>query len=364
VRGDRLRRNLGRIREAAAPGARLLPMVKADAYGLGMRSVVEALRPEDPWGFGVATVDEGITLRGIERERPILVFAPAPPGAVEAGIEARLTLAVSDVSLLERIHRAAEGRGVEAAVHVEVDTGMGRAGFDGRGVGSWGPAVAGLTGGAVRWEGCFTHFHSADEGPESVREQMARFEAALEALPVPRDELLVHVCNSAGILRDGALGLDLVRPGLFLYGGRAGVGLPEPEPVVAVRSRVGLVREVPPGTTVGYGATYRAAGAERWATVGIGYGDGLRRALADGGEAIVRGRRVPIRGRISMDMTVVDITNVPGVAPGDVVTWLGRDGGEEITLTELARGIGTNEYEVLTGFGPRLRRIWVEETSD
>jgi alanine racemase len=134
--------------------------------------------------------------------------------------------------------------------------------------------------------------------------------------------------------------------------------LPEPACVASVRARIVLVREVPAGTTVGYGATYAATRRERWATVGLGYGDGLRRALSSRGHGIVAGRRVPIIGRISMDMVVVDITGIRNVEAGSPVTFLGTDGTERITLEEMAAVVGTNAYEILTGFTPRLPRIW------
>ncbi len=152
-----------------------------------------------------------------------------------------------------------------------------------------------------------------------------------------------------------------MRPGIFLYGGRAARDLPEPEPVASVRARVVHVREAPAGTTVGYGATYRATKDERWATVAIGYGDGLPRALGNRGSALVRGRRVPIIGRISMDVTVVDISEVASVGSGDVVMFLGADGEERITVDEMAELVGTISYEILTGFTPRLPRIWMDD---
>ncbi len=359
VRGGALLRNLQRIREAVGPDAALIPMVKADAYGLGMPQAVRALRPAKPWGWGVATVEEGALLREMEPERPILVVAPVAPDSVPAGVAARLSFGISDVSFLSRVAREAERQDRDVAVHLEVDTGMGRAGFDWRTVREWGPRVAELMGGRVRCEGAFTHFHSADlEGAESVKVQAERFGDAVSALPKGAGAAMLHLCNSAAALRTPELAQGGVRPGIFLYGGRPGEGLPEPEEVLAVRARITLVRQVPPGTTVGYGATYRAGGWERWATVAIGYGDGIRRALSNRGEALVAGRRVPIVGRISMDMTVVEITDVPGIEPGDTVTFLGSDGGETITLEEMARHLGTNNYEVLTGFTPRLPRVW------
>jgi alanine racemase len=151
-----------------------------------------------------------------------------------------------------------------------------------------------------------------------------------------------------------------VRPGIFLYGGGVGEGLPAPEEVASVRARVEHVRPAPVGTTLGYGSTYRSAADERWATVAIGYGDGLPRALGNRGFALVAGRRVPIIGRISMDVTVVDITGIADVAPGDVVTFLGRDGQAHISVDEVARLVETISYEILTGFTPRLERVWLE----
>jgi alanine racemase len=211
----------------------------------------------------------------------------------------------------------------------------------------------------LEWEGCFTHFHSADEPVlASAEVQHERFRAALELLPEGAGRLL-HSSNSAASVRRAGYAGDVVRPGIFIYGGEAGPGV-RPEAVAALRARLGLVRRVPPGTTVGYGATYTSAREERWGTLAIGYGDGLPRRLATaGGEALVHGHRVPIIGRISMDMTVVDLTGVPGeVRAGDVATLIGRDGDEEIRVDEVASRCGTISYEILTGLGLRLPRTY------
>lgn len=360
-----LQSNLRRVRQAA-PGAGVVPMLKADAYGLGMaqvlRAVVEATAPQGPWAIGVAAVAEGEALRGFGWSGRIIVFPPVTPGEERRAAAAGLTLAVSDLSALDRWAAAAREAGRPLAFHLEVDTGMGRAGFAAERVAEWGPPAAARAGDLLAWEGCFTHFHSADEpdlGPTDA--QAERFRAVLAALPpapegAPRRVL--HCANSGAALRRGGYGMDLVRPGIFLYGGRAGPGT-EPEPVAAVRARVVRVADVPAGATAGYGATYAARRAERWATLAIGYGDGLRRALATGGgEALLHGVRVPIVGRISMDVTVVDAGAVPGVAPGDVATLVGRDGGEEITVDEVAARAGTISYEILTGLSPRLPRMY------
>jgi alanine racemase len=360
-----LQTNLRRVRQAA-PGAGVVPMLKADAYGLGtaqvLRAVVEATAPDGPWAIGVAAVAEGEALRGYGWSGRVVVFAPVAPGEERRAAAAGLTLAVSDLAALDRWAAAAREAGRPLAFHLEVDTGMGRAGFPAAGVAEWGPAAAAMPGDLLAWEGCFTHFHSADE-PElaPTDEQARRFREVLAALPPPREGAaprLAHCANSAAALRRGGYAMDLVRPGIFLYGGRAGPGT-TPEPVASLRARVGRVALVPPGSTLGYGATHTARQAERWATLGIGYGDGLRRALvAGGGEALLAGRRVPLVGRISMDVTVVDATAVDQAAAGDVATLLGRDGDAEITLDEVAARVGTISYEILTGLGPRLPRMY------
>lgn len=356
IRGAGLRRNLERVRASVGPGARLLPMVKADAYGTGMVGAVQALARTDAWGFGVAAVEEGIALRSLGIVRPIIVLSPVPPGSVAAAVEADLEVAISSLETLDLM--AAAGR--RPAFHLEVDTGMGRAGFDWRDAGEWGPRAHRAHSAGLRWAGCFTHLHSADEGRPSVDEQWKRFQEALAVVGRPSGDFLVHALNSAGAMRCPEYAADLVRPGIFLYGGSVGSGLPLPEEVASVHARVVHVRSAPPGTTVGYGATYRSGGEERWATVAIGYGDGFPRVLGNRGHALIRGQRVPIVGRISMDVTVVDITHVRGVVPGDVATFIGADGSQRITLDEVAAMAGTISYEILTGFTPRVRRIWTD----
>jgi alanine racemase len=358
IRADALRHNLALIRAAVGPQVRLVPMVKADAYGVGLAGAVKALEAENPWAFGVSTVGEGVSLRGLGVTRPVLVLSPTPPAAAAEAVDAGLTLSVSSLAALAALRAAAAGR--PADFHLEVDTGMGRAGFDWREASTWSRAAREAHEAGVRWAGCFTHLHSADEDAASVDRQWQRFQEALSAAAPPVGDFLVHALNSAGALRCPHYAADAVRPGIFLYGGGVGDGLPEPEEVASVRARVVHVRSAPPGTTLGYGSTYRSATDERWATVAIGYGDGLPRSLGNRGFALVGGRRVPIIGRISMDVTVVDISGVADVAPGDVVTFVGRDGEARIPVDEVARLVDTISYEILTGFTPRVERVWLE----
>ena len=359
---DALRANYDTVRRAAGSGTAVVPMVKANAYGLGAARVVRALEPLDPWGFGVATADEGVALRELGVTRPILVAGPLPPGAVDAAAGARLIASISTLDGLEAWAAAAARVGGDPLeFHVEVDTGMGRTGFDWRDVGAWAPAVRAGATSSLRWSGCFTHFHSADlPDPGPTATQWERFRDTLVQLPVRREDLMVHTSNSAAALRWPAYAADAVRPGIFLYGGNPApdvAGVPRPRTVATVRARLALVREKRAGSTVGYGATHRAPAAERWGTLAIGYGDGLPRALGNRGRALVRGTSVPIIGRISMDLTTVALDGVPDAAVGDVVTLVGEDGAERIAVDDVAAQAGTIGYEILTGLGGRLPRI-------
>lgn len=344
-------------------------MLKADAYGMGMRAVADALRrelePEGPWAFGVAAVSEGEALREAGWTGRVLVFSPTPPDEVARAARVGLTPAVSDLESLGRWADAATEAGRRLPFHLEVDTGMGRAGFRWTEAAEWGAEAARTAAGRLLWEGCFTHFHSADEPDLAATDaQWERFRDALSLLPAPAEgdpPRVVHTSNSAAALRRAGYGCDLVRPGIFLYGGTAGADV-HPRPVASVRARVSLVRKVPAGATVGYGATYAASGPELWGTCAIGYGDGLPRALASaGGEAIVRGVRVPIVGRISMDVSVLNLSRVPDARAGDVATFIGRDGAEEIRVDEVAERCGTISYEILTGLTQRLPRVHLGE---
>lgn len=357
-----IRRNLETIRRRIGPGAAVMPMVKADAYGLGIEEMIRVLEPLEPRAYGVATAEEGRELRALGVQRPVLVFSPIPGRAVEDAVEAHLTLCLSDPEALDELVEVVRGSDRRVDFHLEVDTGMGRSGHAWNDLEPWRERLVAISGSGVRWRGCFTHFHSADLAEaSSLSEQWTRFRRALDHLPLPEEGgFMVHACNSAAALRRPELAADAVRPGIFLYGGVAGEGLPTPSPVVSVRARVILTREVASGTPVGYGATYRAAGPERWATLAIGYGDGLPRLLGNRGHVLLGGGRAPMVGRISMDVTVVDITSVPGVKAGDVATVIGTDGDESISLEEVAELASTINYEILTGLAPRLPRIWTQ----
>ena len=333
---------------AARAGVPLLPMVKADGYGLGGLRAALALDALDPWGYGVATVTEGDELRRGGITRPIIVFTPILRTEIDALRRADLTPALGDPAVIESWART--GR----SWHLQIDTGMGRAGMRWDDVANHRELLA-----RAVPSGVFTHFHSAELEDDTRDEQERRFAEALAALPV-RPEL-VHAENGAAVERRAPSPWSLCRPGIFLYG-VAGVegGTMVPEPVATVRARIVELRTLADGEPVSYGATWRAKGERRIATVPVGYADGYRRSLSNRGVALLAGRRIAVAGRVTMDMTMFDVTGTDA-ALGDVVTLLGRDGADLITIAELGERSGLSPYEVLTGLRERLPRKYVNE---
>ncbi len=343
-----LTRNAARITDAAR--VPLLPMIKADAYGLGAVGVARALESTDPWGYGVGTIEEGEELRAAGIARPILVLTPILPETFAAARAADLRPALGDRDAI------AEWGPSGAPWHLSIDTGMNRAGVPWREIASLRDLLA-----AHPPEGAFTHYHSVLKDRASVARQTQRFRDALAALP--QRPPLLHAESSAAIEHaEGPSPWDLVRPGIFLYGVGTAGGL-DPEPVVAVRARVVEMRAIRDGDTVSYGATYPAPGShpEDWprriATLPLGYADGYRRALGNRGWALLHGRRVPVAGAVTMDMTMLDVTEVP-CAVGDVVTLIGRDGDDLLTVQDVARFGHLSPYELLTELHSRLPRLY------
>jgi len=339
-------------RVAAHTGSRLLPMVKADAYGLGAVRVACALQELDPWGFGVATVLEGDELRRAGVERPIIVFTPLLLEDFDAARRARLTPALGDARSIRIWQR------YRLPWHLAIDTGMNRAGVPWRDVGALHELIA-----TAPPQGVFTHFHSAERDDGSRRVQEERFASVLGALPV-RPEM-VHAENSpAASRRHGSHARwTIARPGVFLYGVGFGDGAEiTPEPVVTLRARVVDLRTIEPGDTVSYGATFRADRPTRIATLAIGYADGYRRALSNIGTVLIRGRKARVAGNVTMDMTMCDVTDIE-CEVGDTATLIGRDGEELLTLERVAEAGGISPYELLTGLRSRLPRRYVHGES-
>jgi len=331
---------------AAHAGVPILPMVKADAYGLGAVRVARTLDRLDPWGFGVATIAEGEELRRAGITRSILVFTPLLPGDFDAAQRADLTPTLGDRAGIEAWTPTRRGW------HLAIDTGMSRAGVQWSDV----RALRDLVLDAPP-DGIFTHFHSSEREDGSLQLQEQRFREAIDQLPVR--PALRHAENSGAVEHGAGSPWSVARPGIFLYGvGSGNNARLTPEPVVSLRARVVDVRTIADGETVSYGGTYRAVGARRIATLAVGYADGYRRSLGNRGTALLRGGRATVAGVVTMDMTMVDVTDV-ACEVGDVATLIGRDANEEITVADVAEACELSPYEILTGLRGRLPRRYL-----
>lgn len=341
-----LKRNGAAVAERS--GARLLPMVKADAYGLGVERVVKALESLDPWGFGVATVEEAEELRRFGYEGRIVLFTPFLEQDLDRVEKANLTPALGSPQMI-----TAWVERTDAPWHLAIDTGMSRAGASWREV----YELAALTA-AHPPEGAFTHFHSAELDNGTMEAQEERFAAALKRLAVKPK--LIHTDNSAAFARHGRTGRDLVRPGVFLYGvGSGAAAAIQPEPVVSLRARVVDIRVIEPGDTVSYDAIFTATRKTKLATISVGYADGYPRALGNAAQLSIRGKLAPIAGVVTMDMTIADVTEI-GCEVGDIATLLGRDGPNLLTVEGVAAARNLSPYEFLTGLRSRIERRYVE----
>jgi alanine racemase len=344
---DALARNYGQLRERAAP-AECAAVVKADAYGLGMVPVARRLLREGCRRFFVATLGEAAELRALAPDAEIYVFEGAVLGSVDELMALR---AVPVLSSLEQVERW-RGHG-RALLHI--DTGMTRLGLSAADVRVFAKRRDLLEG--VELTYVITHLACADE-PEHPqnRAQIESFDELRALLPPAR----TSIGNSAGLFLDAAHRGDLVRPGIALYGGNPFTERPNPmAPVVTFLAPILQIREITEPVTVGYGATYVAAPPARLAVVGAGYADGYPRGLSNRGTAALRGVRVPVVGRVSMDLLCVDISALPrdGVGVGDLVELIGPTVG----VDEVAAAAGTISYEILTGLGRRPVREYVEE---
>ncbi len=365
-----LRHNLLQVRRLA--GAReVIAIVKADAYGHGAVAVARALAAEGVTRFGVALVEEARALRDAGIRGELLVLGGFTGDQASEIVDLGLTATVFHSGQAAILSEAARRAGRVAPVHAKIDTGMGRLGFP---VDEAPEAVADLLRRpGLRLDGVMTHFADADlADPAFAREQMARFDRVIAALAsrgiaVP----LRHAANSAAIMavsRDGIAGLeaalyDAVRPGIMLYGCRPGPAVGpavDLRPVLSLTTRIGLLKRVPSGTPISYGRTFVTRRPSVIAVLPIGYADGYPRALSNVGAVVVRGRRTPVVGRVCMDLTMADVTDVPDVAEGDEVVVIGVQGGASIGAEDAAVAAGTIAYELLCGIGPRVPRRYLD----
>jgi alanine racemase len=364
---DALASNYQLIQKQVGPAIKVLAVVKANAYGHGALACARRLAQEGASWFGVALPEEGIELRAYGITQDILCLGGFWDGQASACIQNALTPVVYRLDMLEAFDRAARDKGVVANVHLKIDTGMGRLGVRFDEVGEFAPRLKRFEN--LRIDGLMTHFAAADDPScETLTEdQISRFAEAVKVCrSAGHNPTYLHSANSAGIYSHPEAWGNMIRPGGVLYGLWRDILLPsaqhnELKPVMALRSKIALLKWVPAGDTIGYGCTFEASRKTLVATVPIGYDDGYPRRLSNRAHVIVRGAYASVVGRISMDLTLVDVTGVPGVALGDYVTLLGNaaEGALAITAEELAKTAGMLSYEITCGIGQRVPRMSV-----
>jgi alanine racemase len=361
--------NFNRIRQRVSPVARVMAIIKANAYGHGAVPCARSLASEGADWFGVALPEEGIELRSSGVTQPVLCLGGFWPGQAAACIQQNLTPVVYHLDMIAALNQAALDAGVVADVHLKVDTGMGRLGVRFDQLSEFADALAQFRN--VRVDGIMSHLAAADDTAcqPLTRDQIQRFE---DAVVVFRDHgyrpTHLHLANSAGIFGHRESWGNMVRPGGVLYGlWRDVLSLPTSQdpgllPVMSLHTRISLLKWVPPGETIGYGCTFEASRRTLIATIPVGYHDGYMRGLSNRAHVILRGMYAPVVGRISMDLTLIDVTNVAAVELGDQVTLLGsiRQQPElNIPAEDLARIAGTLSYEVTCGVSERVPRVYV-----
>ncbi len=353
--------NIRAIRAHVGSRAAVIAVVKANAYGHGMEPVARTALAAGAARLAVNRVMEGVQLRQAGIAGPILILGYCPPGEAAAVVAHDLTPAVGDPEAAAALAAQAAARDRTIAVHVKVDTGMGRFGLLPGEVAAFLDWVAGLPG--LRVEGMFTHFATSDSADKTyVREQFAVFTGLLEAARAAGHDIpLPHVANSGAALDLPEMALAAVRPGLAIYG-----MYPSPQvsrrvtlrPALTIRSHVARVRTLPAGASIGYDRTYITPRPTPVALIPVGYGDGYPRFLTGQVDVLINGRRAPNVGRVAMDQFVVDISEVGPVHLDDEVILLGEQGGARITAEELAERAHTINYHITTALLPRLRRIY------
>ncbi|MCR5390630.1 MAG: alanine racemase [Lachnospiraceae bacterium] len=361
---NNIRYNIEQVSKRIAKGTGIMAVIKADGYGHGAVAVARTLAGMDSvWGYAVATIDEAMEIVHIGCEKPILILGYVPPSMYGLAVTNGIRIPVFDLHSASKINAVAGQLGMKCKVHIKVDTGMGRIGIE--------PSDRGLEFvrqvslmGNLEIEGIFTHFARADEKDKENALHQAKlfkdFTAKLEdeGIHIP----LKHCSNSAAIIDMPDLHMDIVRSGIITYGlwpsdevDKHNIDL---KPAMEIKSAVIYIKDIEKGTPVSYGGTYVAEKTTRVATVSIGYADGFPRSLSNKGIVLINGKRYHVIGRVCMDQLMVDIEMNDEISVGDVVTIVGRDGDEEITMDEFAALSDRINYEAVCDIGKRVPRVY------
>lgn len=361
---DAILYNVGQMGRHIAAGAKIMAVIKADGYGHGAVPIGKELEPLDiVWGYAVATAEEAWILRRNGLEKPILVLGAVFPEQYQGLVGQEIRPTIYSLQQAQGLEEFLSRQGTSLPVHVKIDTGLSRLGFQATEKAAGEVAqIAGM--GHIIVEGLFTHFAKSDAKDKSMAiSQMERFGAMQKMLAgygisIP----IAHCSNSAAIIDMPEAHMDLVRAGISLYGmwpssevQKENISL---RPALSLKSCIVFLKELEQGRAVSYGATYETSGNQRIATIPVGYGDGYPRSLSNRGYVLVHGRRAPICGRICMDQFMVDVTDIPEAAEGDTVTLVGTDGAETITMEGIGELSGRFNYEFACDLGKRIPRVY------
>ncbi len=359
-----LRENLAWLRHRVGPAVKIMTVVKADAYGHGLRQIAALLMQSGTDIFGVANLTEAQAIRSVGRGWPILMLGACLPDEVTLAVRDDVMPTISSLGEARAFSAAAVKQGKWVEVHVKVDTGMGRLGVSPAAACALVKDIGRLP--SLKVQGIFTHFSSVEDEADFSRGQIQKFrrvlaELAAEGIAIP----LIHANNSGAVLHEPDSFFNLVRPGLLVYGivprgsrRSRSDWQTALRPALSWKCRVSLVKEIAKGTPLGYGRAFVAPRKMRVATLTAGYGDGYLRAGSNCAAVLIGGRRCRVLGRISMDQMIVDVSRVPSVKPGDEVALIGRQGRDEITATQLADWCSTIPWEILTAITYRVPRLY------
>jgi len=357
-----LKRNVKRTQQIVGPRVDILLTIKADAYGHGAPHVAKAAVSGGVNMLGVATLHEGMELRNAGIRCPILILSPSLAVEIDEILEYGLTPTVADMDFAQALAARASQSSRVARVHVEIDTGMARGGVNEEEACEFLAALANLKG--LKTEGVYTHFPGTYLDERDFSEHQIRaFQSIIDTLGKQGIVFpLRHAANSAAVAQYPESHINMVRPGGMIYGmfpreDMNGIGF---EPVMSFKSRVLNVKQVRRGKTISYGRTHRLEKDSKIAAVAVGYGHGMSRLMSNNSDLLVRGVRAPIVGMVTMDVTMIDVSQIPQVNVGDEVIIFGKQGGEEISIYEVARRSGTISYEITCGIGKRVPRVYLE----
>lgn len=370
---DAIRHNVRLIKQFVGPSVAVLAAVKANGYGHGAVAVAKAALEAGATWLGVAQLAEAVALREAGLAGPILVLGHTSAALAAQAIQLQLHITLTDLATARAFSAAAVAAQTVCWVHIKIDTGMGRLGVLPDDAQAFIAQVSALPN--IALAGIFTHFSCADSDPIYTQYQIQQFErivlsAKLEVLSLP-SSAHIHACNSAGLMAYPQAHFDLVRLGIAMYGlspfaptdaptAAAQAIIAQLRPALAWHTHITSLKTLPDGWAVSYGATYRCVGPRRIAAIPVGYGDGFRRAPQHFGEVLVHNRRAPIVGRVCMDQSMIDVTDIPDVGLGDEVVIIGRQGDDQITVDAVAARVGTINYDIVTSLLTRPARVYLD----